>query len=65
MLSLEFRKLVVGPMTGVFELLIELGLHLSLLEEHLLTDLVNLLLVFDHHLVAHAAHFLSRLGEVT
>ena len=63
--GLDLRQLRVVPLPCVLELSIESGLHLGLLEEHLLSDFVDLLLVLDLHGVTHASDFFSRLCKVT
>ena len=64
-LRLQLPVLSIISLSQVFELLVETSLHLCLLEEHLLTHLVECLLVFDLHGIAYSADFFLGLREIT
>lgn len=63
-LLLHFSVALVGPESIVFELCFISGLHLRLLDKHLLLDLVYLLLLFDLHLIDNPAILFSELLNI-
>lgn len=63
-LLLHFSTALVGPERVVFELCFISCLHLRLLDEHLLLDLVHLLLLFDFHLIDDPAILLPQLLNI-
>ena len=64
-LGLEVGVLVLVARSSVFELRIKSSLHLSLLKQHLFSDLVDGLLIFDSHGILDAAHLLSCLTKIS
>ena len=64
-LGLEVGVLVLVARSSVFELRIKSSLHLSLFKQHLLSDLVDGLLIINSHSILDAAHLLSRLTKIT
>ena len=52
------------PLSRVFQLSVEFGLHLCLFQKHFLSYLIDLLLVFDLHGVTDSSDFLPSLGKV-
>ena len=61
---LDFLMLSLVPLSRVFQLSIEFGLHLCLLQKHFLSYLIDLLLVFDLHGVTDSSDFLPSLSKV-
>ena len=55
----------IVSLPSIFQFAVESGLHLGLLEEHLLSDFVDLFLVFDLHCIADASDLFSGLCKVT
>ena len=53
------------PRAPIFELRVESRLHLGLLKQHPLSDLVDCLLVFDGHSIGDAADFVPGLRQVS
>ena len=53
------------PLTRIFQLSIEFCLHFCLFEEHLLSNFIYLLLVFDLHSVTDSSYLFSRLSKIT
>ena len=64
-LALQVRVLIFVTRPAVFQLRIKSGLHLGLFKKHLLSDLVDGLLILDSHGILDAAHLLSRLAKIT
>ena len=54
----------IVSLPSILEFAVESGLHLGLLEEHLLPDFVDLLLVLDLHRIADASDLFSGLCKV-
>ena len=61
---LDFLMLSLVPLSRVFQLGVEFGLHLCLFQKHFLSYLIDLLLVFDLHGVTDSSDFLPSLGKV-
>jgi len=61
-LQICLRHVVSGP--AIFELRVKSPLHLSLLQKHLLPDLIDCFLVFNGHGIRNATNFLPRLRQI-